>query len=120
MLKGALGILIAVLLAQNPAIAPADPDTDRDGLSDFREIHKHFTDPNRADSDGDGTPDGDWSERREYSYTVRSILRVLRRCSVEPANGRWICGLPASPASNVDIDTAERPSKPRTAHGRTT
>ena len=69
-------ILFAVLLAQ----PPADPDTDRDGLSDFRETHKHFTDPTRPDSDGDGAPDGDWNERREYAYTVRSILRVLRPC----------------------------------------
>ena len=63
--------------------SPTDPDTDRDGISDFRETHKHFTDPLRADSDGDGTPDGDWAERREFAYTVRSVLRVLRPCGGE-------------------------------------
>ena len=45
---------------------PRDSDTDRDGLTDFAEVHKHFTDPKKADSDGDGIPDGDWDERREF------------------------------------------------------
>ncbi|MFO0983376.1 MAG: transglutaminase domain-containing protein [Planctomycetota bacterium] len=55
----------------------SDVDTDGDGLSDFAETHKYFTDPRRADSDGDGIPDGDWRERREYAYTVRSIVQVM-------------------------------------------
>jgi hypothetical protein len=54
-----------------------DPDSDRDGLSDFMETHKYFTDPKKADSDGDGIPDGDWEERREYAYTVRTLIQVL-------------------------------------------
>lgn len=69
-----LTLAVAVALAQKPL---ADVDTDRDGLSDFRERHKHFTDPAKADSDGDGTNDGDWEERREYAYTLRSIVQVL-------------------------------------------
>lgn len=52
-------------------------DTDGDGLSDFQEIHKYLTDPTKKDSDGDGVPDGDWNERREYSYSVRSILQFM-------------------------------------------
>ncbi len=70
---------LAVLLALgNPATAqPPDPDADRDGLSDFHETHKYFTDPKSADSDKDGIPDGDWEERREFAYTVRSIVQVL-------------------------------------------
>lgn len=54
-----------------------DPDRDADGLSDFQEVHKYRTDPDSADSDGDGTPDGDWDERREWSYTIRTIVQVL-------------------------------------------
>lgn len=61
----------------------ADRDSDRDGLSDFQEEHKYFTDPHSRDSDGDGVPDGDWEERREYSYSVRTVLRVLRPYNVE-------------------------------------
>lgn len=51
-------------------------DSDRDGISDFREVHKHRTDPLRPDTDGDGVDDGDWFERREFTYTVRAVIRV--------------------------------------------
>ncbi len=60
-----------------------EPDSDRDGLSDFAETHKYFTDPFAADSDGDGVPDGDWRERREYQYTVRTVVQVMRPVTVE-------------------------------------
>ena len=67
-----MNLLLALLILASPT------DRDGDGLSDFEETHKYFTDPAKADSDGDGKPDGDWSERREYTYSVRSIVRVLR------------------------------------------
>jgi hypothetical protein len=57
--------------------AADDVDSDGDGVSDFQEVHKYCTDPAKLDTDGDGTPDGDWDERREYSYSVRSILRFM-------------------------------------------
>ena len=63
-----------------------DPDSDGDGLSDFQEVHKYGTDPARADSDGDGVGDGDWDERREYTYTVRTVVRVVKPVDVEAAN----------------------------------
>lgn len=63
-----------------------DLDSDGDGLSDFRELHKYGTDPQREDSDGDGVPDGDWSERREYAYTLRTRVRVMRPVDVLAAN----------------------------------
>ncbi|MHC4703078.1 MAG: transglutaminase domain-containing protein, partial [Planctomycetota bacterium] len=44
---------------------------------DFQEIHKYLTDPARKDTDGDGAADGDWNERREYAYTIRTILQYL-------------------------------------------
>ncbi len=59
------------------ASAAALPDSDGDGLIDFQEVHKYLTDPAKADSDGDGTPDGDWNERREYAYSVRTVLRYM-------------------------------------------
>jgi hypothetical protein len=64
-----------VLLLAGAALAQ---DSDGDGLPDFEERHKYFTDPSSADSDGDGVPDGDWGERREYAYTVRTIVQVMR------------------------------------------
>ncbi|MFK8001570.1 MAG: OmpA family protein [Polyangiales bacterium] len=36
----------------------AELDSDGDGLSNEREINEHGTDPNRADTDADGLPDG--------------------------------------------------------------
>jgi len=74
-------VSLALALAA-PAATQKDKDSDRDGLSDFQEIHKYRTDPKSADSDGDGVRDGDWNERREYSYTVRSIVRVMGPCGL--------------------------------------
>ncbi|MEM8711540.1 MAG: transglutaminase domain-containing protein, partial [Planctomycetota bacterium] len=68
-------LALASLFATTAAL---DRDTDGDGLSDFHEVHKHRTDPKLADSDGDGVPDGDWHERREFTYTVRTVTEVLR------------------------------------------
>lgn len=75
-------LLCALLAAQ-------DPDTDRDGLSDFHEVHKHRTDPRKADSDGDGVPDGDANERREFTYTVRAVLHVMPPFDRAGANDDW-------------------------------
>lgn len=72
-------IALTVLGFAHPAQAePIDKDTDKDGLSDFAEKHKYFTDPAKADSDGDGTPDGHKEERREYAYSIRTLIRVLK------------------------------------------
>lgn len=61
-------------------------DSDGDGLSDFQEIHKYQTNAKKKDSDGDGSPDGDWHERREYTYSVRSVVKVMRPCNLEAIN----------------------------------
>jgi hypothetical protein len=55
----------------------ADPDTDGDGLSDSHETHKYRTDPKKKDTAGRGVPDGDWQQRREFTYSVRAVLRVM-------------------------------------------
>ncbi|MHC4529131.1 MAG: M61 family metallopeptidase, partial [Planctomycetota bacterium] len=52
-------------------------DADSDGLLDFQEIHKYRTDPTKRDTDGDGIADSDWNERREYTYSVRSVLQFM-------------------------------------------
>jgi len=58
-------------------------DSDHDGLSDFAEVHRDLTDPHEADSDGDGTPDGDWLERREYTYVVHAVIDVMKPVTPE-------------------------------------
>ena len=56
---------------------PTDPDTDLDGLPDFQETHKYKTDPNKKDTAGEGTADGDLKQRREFTYSVRAVVRVM-------------------------------------------
>jgi len=73
-------LIVATLLGS------AEPDADRDGLSDFHEVHKYFTDPQKADTDGDGVPDGDWDERREYAYSVRAVMHVMSPFDVASMN----------------------------------
>ena len=52
------------------------PDTDADGLTDYEEHCKYWTNPTLADSDGDGISDADWNERREYAYSIRVVLEL--------------------------------------------
>lgn len=82
----AISILLALCLAPRDARTPDDRDSDRDGLSDFQEVHKYFTDPRKSDTDGDGVPDGDWDERREFSYSVRAVMHVMAPFDVASMN----------------------------------
>ena len=59
------------------AVQKGDRDSDGDGLSDFQETHKYCTDPAKKDTAGKGISDGDWSQRREFSFTVRAGIRVM-------------------------------------------
>ena len=63
--------------AHSASAAGFEADTDGDGLSDFHESHKYLTDPRKRDSDGDGLADGDDTERREFTYTIRSVVRIM-------------------------------------------
>jgi RNA polymerase sigma factor (sigma-70 family) len=75
----------------NPENRPAtassavDPnvDFDGDGLSDFQEIHKYRTDPRKLSTVGDGVSDGDRQRRREFTYTVRSVVKVMPPVNLE-------------------------------------
>src|SRR6185503_16297954 len=75
--NGGRPVMNAILVCSMLCAAGGDPDSDKDGLPDFQELHKYFTDPKKADTDGDGVPDGDWEERREYAYTVRAVMHVM-------------------------------------------
>lgn len=50
-------------------------DTDKDGLSDYDEITKYFTDPTSADTDGDGWKDGE--EVRMYNANTLSFSPLI-------------------------------------------
>ncbi|MBU3127188.1 hypothetical protein LGL55_11685 [Clostridium tagluense] len=54
----------------------ADTDTDGDGLTDYQEIHKYFSNPYNRDTDGDGIPDGDLNERTENTYVIKTTMRI--------------------------------------------
>jgi hypothetical protein len=76
------GVLWAVAVLGAAAAAldrpmHADVDSDGDGLSDFQEVHKYFTDPKRRSTAGTGVSDGEWDERREFTYSVRTVVRVM-------------------------------------------
>jgi RNA polymerase sigma factor (sigma-70 family) len=58
-------------------VGVVEGDADGDGLTDFQERHKYRTDPNKKDTAGQGVSDGDWQQRREFTYSVRAILRVM-------------------------------------------
>jgi hypothetical protein len=58
-------------------VMQADPDTDGDGLPDFQEVHKYCTDPKKS-ATADDVPDGQWQQRREFTYSIRAVIRVMR------------------------------------------
>jgi RNA polymerase sigma factor (sigma-70 family) len=64
----------------------ADVDSDGDGLSDFQEVHKYRTDPNKKSTAGRGTPDGNWQQRREHTYSVRAVIRVMPPYNLQALN----------------------------------
>lgn len=87
----ALSVLLLALAPANGDIRPsqsavADVDSDGDGLSDFQEIHKYCTDPHRKSTAGRGVPDGDSQERRQFTYSIRTIVRVLRPVNIAALN----------------------------------
>src|SRR4051794_29834717 len=69
-----------------PPADAADPDSDGDGLPDFQEVHKYRTDPAKKDSAGAGVADGDWQQRREFTYSVRAVLRVMPPYNLKALN----------------------------------
>jgi hypothetical protein len=63
-----------------------DVDLDGDGLSDFQEINKYRTDSTRKDTAGAGVPDGDWKQRREFTYSIRAVIRVMPPYNLKTLN----------------------------------
>ncbi|MFT5871807.1 MAG: hypothetical protein ACI8WT_000731 [Clostridium sp.] len=55
-----------------------DSDSDSDGLTDYQEIHKYFSDPYSNDTDGDGILDNDLNERTENTYVIKTTMRIKK------------------------------------------
>src|SRR5262249_10620880 len=49
-------------------------------------IHKYRSDPKKKDTAGSGISDGDWKQRREFNYSVRAIVRVMRPYNLAAMN----------------------------------
>lgn len=58
-------------------------DFDNDGLLDYYEIYRNFTDPSNPDTDGDGVLDGEWEERVEFTYTIKAQVRLIKPYDLE-------------------------------------
>ena len=93
-------------------------------LGDYEGLIKYRTNPLESDSDGDGVPDGDWNERREYAYTVEMIIKLRPPFDIETMNdfyqdARIISGPDESgytlisaivyPDTTVDLDQSSYP-----------
>jgi hypothetical protein len=44
---------------------------------DFQALHKYFTDPRKKPTGGKDVTDGDWNERRQATYSIRTVIRVM-------------------------------------------
>ena len=74
-----------VAAADGPPVA-RDSDADGDGLSDFHELHKYRTDPAKTETAGTGISDGHPVQRREFTYSVRSVIRVMPPFNIAAMN----------------------------------
>jgi hypothetical protein len=82
----ALASIKSEMAVAGDQVGIVDPDTDGDGLSDFQEIHKYCTDPKKKDTVGKGVSDGDWQQRREFTYTVRAVISVMSPYNLKALN----------------------------------
>ncbi|HKB35401.1 MAG TPA: transglutaminase domain-containing protein, partial [Gemmataceae bacterium] len=87
---GSLLVLLAAFLAAwaDAPDRPAggDRDSDGDGLADFHETHKYRTDPSKKETAGKDMPDGEWQQRREFTYSVRAVVRVMPPYNLDALN----------------------------------
>lgn len=61
-------------------------DFDKDGLLDYYEVFRNFTDCENPDTDKDGILDGDWSERQENCYSIEVQCSIVKPYHLEFMN----------------------------------
>src|SRR5204863_7966354 len=76
----------AVSAPADSRVEGPDRDSDGDGLPDFHEVHKYRTDPNKKDTADKGVSDGDWQQRREFTYSVRAVIWVMPPYNLKALN----------------------------------
>jgi hypothetical protein len=69
-----------------PALSGGEKDTDGDGLADFMEFHKYGTDPFRARTGAGPLADGDWGQRRQFTYSIAVTLELARPFNLNDMN----------------------------------
>ena len=84
----------------------SDEDKDGDGLTDLSEIYKYDTNPNSADTDGDGWSDGE--ELADGMYSPTNPTKFNPRIADVP--GLRIT-LKKSPRINLNVKTSEGKTK---------
>jgi hypothetical protein len=79
-------VLFGTAVAATAPPSGAETDSDGDGLSDFQEIHKYCTDPKKQDTAGKGVADSDPNQRREFTYSIRAVIRVIPPYNLKTLN----------------------------------
>lgn len=64
-------------------------DFDKDGVLDYLEIYRNFTNPKSSDTDSDGIKDSDLKESMEYTYTICVDLRLIKPYDIEYMNKQF-------------------------------
>jgi hypothetical protein len=64
-------------------------DSDGDGLSDYQERCKYLSNPSARSSAKTRVSDGDWNERKQFTYSITSVLRVLPPVRLSDMNDQY-------------------------------
>ncbi len=65
------------LFVDHQKVTAREPATLMTREGDFQALHKYFTDPRKKPTAGKDVADGDWDERRESTYSIRTIIHVM-------------------------------------------
>jgi hypothetical protein len=84
LISGLAGVAAVANLAQSAPPEPSAASPPSDG--DFQALHKYLSDPRKRLIAGNGEPDADWNARRAFTYSIRTIIRVMPPYNLEAMN----------------------------------